>query len=479
MAARITITNPDGRTRWFTLEKGDSLTVGRGTENDIIVVDHRASHQHCTITAADDGYRVTDHDSEHGTLKNGERIDTAELKDGDVLTIGDTTVELTLPWMGTGTAASGSRRRNAWRTAGMFAASLCIIVLAAAGAFYIARNLRLGGSDGSPTVQSVSITTTPPGAMVFIDGRFVDVTPLSEVLLPPGPHAVRITKAGFAVHTRSIEVAGRPVVLQDIALEPAASGSAMIETDPPEVEVFLDGEPKGTTPLLLTDIPPGEHDLRLQKTGYVIHYDKLQIEPDTETAYRSRLKISQAESYLGLLKEEPNNCSYYAQLAHVYLLHGWVDEAIENFETAVELVASGADTSNYNPRLRELLTKIYGDLVIQWGTAEQVAKVRKEIDRIILELLAKYPDKRFLWDWQVAFIGGVGIPMNKEVVRDYIRQNPDGGAVFGIFTAEEYAKKGDLAQAIEILETALEELPDDYRLYYTLGKLHWDRVKKG
>ena len=68
----------------------DSLTIGRLPDNNLVVIDDKASRHHCVIEPWDEGYRIRDLGSRNGTKLNKHRI-TAELLDnGDVVMIGAT-----------------------------------------------------------------------------------------------------------------------------------------------------------------------------------------------------------------------------------------------------------------------------------------------------------------------------------------------------------------------------------------------------
>jgi putative nucleotidyltransferase with HDIG domain len=75
-------------TRW-SLPQGRARTIGRGSRNDIVLVDEGVSRQHCRIEWRTDGVLITDLGSSNGTRVNGERVLTRRLADGDRLRIGD------------------------------------------------------------------------------------------------------------------------------------------------------------------------------------------------------------------------------------------------------------------------------------------------------------------------------------------------------------------------------------------------------
>lgn len=66
-----------------------SLTIGRSTDNDIVIPDVLASRHHATLIPTPGGTEIVDNRSINGTFVNGTRVDTALLTDGDVVTIGN------------------------------------------------------------------------------------------------------------------------------------------------------------------------------------------------------------------------------------------------------------------------------------------------------------------------------------------------------------------------------------------------------
>ena len=61
--------------------------IGRDAECEVRLADAQVSRRHAVITAIADGVRVTDLDSRHGTIVNGERLTRPRrLLSGDVIT---------------------------------------------------------------------------------------------------------------------------------------------------------------------------------------------------------------------------------------------------------------------------------------------------------------------------------------------------------------------------------------------------------
>ncbi len=83
---------PD-RGREITVPEGE-ISLGRSSQNDVCLVDPILSRHHCRISFHGDVLSVEDLDSANGTLVNGEEVKTAELHDGDTVTIGDTVLRV-------------------------------------------------------------------------------------------------------------------------------------------------------------------------------------------------------------------------------------------------------------------------------------------------------------------------------------------------------------------------------------------------
>ncbi len=67
-----------------------SATVGRAKTNSVVVEDALASRVHATLALTPAGLEIRDNNSSNGTFVNGSLITSAMLRDGDVVTIGNT-----------------------------------------------------------------------------------------------------------------------------------------------------------------------------------------------------------------------------------------------------------------------------------------------------------------------------------------------------------------------------------------------------
>src|SRR3954449_2484315 len=69
---------------------GDGLTIGRRSENDVVIERERVSRHHARIAPSDGAWYVADLDSMNGTYLNGERLrgESRWLASGDTISVG-------------------------------------------------------------------------------------------------------------------------------------------------------------------------------------------------------------------------------------------------------------------------------------------------------------------------------------------------------------------------------------------------------
>lgn len=146
---------------------------------------------------------------------------------------------------------AGARPR--WQFA---AAAVALIAVAGAG---VTAARRYAAPSAAASDGTLIMSTNPPGAKLFVDGVERGVTPLT-VTLNSGPHAIEVRGDGPARLMPITMIAGAQMS-QYIELPRTAStsGQLQVRTDPAGARVSVDGAPRGTSPVTVADLPPGEH----------------------------------------------------------------------------------------------------------------------------------------------------------------------------------------------------------------------------
>jgi len=86
----LSLEKPDGQRVPLT----DGLTIGRASDNGLVLRDARASRKHARIIADGTGWSVEDIGSSNGTYVDGGQVRRARLERGQVVTIGDTPLKV-------------------------------------------------------------------------------------------------------------------------------------------------------------------------------------------------------------------------------------------------------------------------------------------------------------------------------------------------------------------------------------------------
>jgi pSer/pThr/pTyr-binding forkhead associated (FHA) protein/tetratricopeptide (TPR) repeat protein len=89
----LVVTKGPSKGTTFPLRNG-ALTVGRSAQCDVSILDEAISRKHFELQVDSGGVAMRDLGSGNGTLVNGERTEEVQLSHGDLLSVGDTTLEL-------------------------------------------------------------------------------------------------------------------------------------------------------------------------------------------------------------------------------------------------------------------------------------------------------------------------------------------------------------------------------------------------
>ena len=134
---------------------------------------------------------------------------------------------------------------------------------AASGPNPLSRALRGLGIGGAR--YDLAITTRPPGAWIFVDGKDVARRTPATIELKPGEHTVTLSLADLGVATYSV----RGERGDKVTLDAPLSGSLAIRGSDSglPIAVSVDGRSLGFVPITLDSLTPGAHDVRFSGPG--------------------------------------------------------------------------------------------------------------------------------------------------------------------------------------------------------------------
>lgn len=127
-------------------------------------------------------------------------------------------------------------------------------------------------TQAQATIGYLSVTTSPSGATLYVDGTSQGTTPKSGITLTPGSHDVLISKTGYSDYPQTVTIEAGKTKELTVTLtsdqQPDTTGTITITSTPSGAAIYLDGVSKGMTPAKLSGISPNTYTLRLTKSGY-------------------------------------------------------------------------------------------------------------------------------------------------------------------------------------------------------------------
>ncbi|HOT03385.1 MAG TPA: PEGA domain-containing protein [Methanolinea sp.] len=125
------------------------------------------------------------------------------------------------------------------------------------------------------TTGSLRVTSSPPGAEVYVDEIYRGYTPLIVGSLSAGRHAVRLHLSGYQDYTQNVDISTGSQSTVSVSLTPLyqpTTGDILVSSVPDGAAIYLDGNYRGKTlqgnPFDITGVAPGTHTVTLLKSGY-------------------------------------------------------------------------------------------------------------------------------------------------------------------------------------------------------------------
>ncbi|HSK01821.1 MAG TPA: PEGA domain-containing protein, partial [Kofleriaceae bacterium] len=156
---------------------------------------------------------------------------------------------------------SGRRRWLAYIVAGLIAVSV-----AAGSTFFIIRATR----EEAPVSGSVRIESVPDGGEVYFNGRSAGKTPFTLKDIPVGTrHDIRIELPRHQAYLESVHIPQTGGEVTVSAVMKPLTGKIIVNSQPGEAEIWINGQLRGRTPTTVHDVDMGTaRRLELRLKGY-------------------------------------------------------------------------------------------------------------------------------------------------------------------------------------------------------------------
>lgn len=121
----------------------------------------------------------------------------------------------------------------------------------------------------TPIYGKISVTSSPSGAVLYLDGLSKGTTPITVTSVTPGTHTVDLTLTSYQDYHTTVTVTAGQIATLTATLTPIpTTGGLSITSTPSGATILVDGIKTGVTPMGV-ELLPGSHVVKLQKAGYV------------------------------------------------------------------------------------------------------------------------------------------------------------------------------------------------------------------
>ncbi len=175
----------------------------------------------------------------------------------------------------------------------------------------LAVSSKAAAQEDSPGVIVITASDdATSGAAIRIDGEPLGNVPLRKTLTP-GRHLVQVGKRGFTTFSKWVDLVAGQVLTIPVALEPSSvkTGSLLITADVTGLLVYIDGQRRGGTPLVVDGLAEGEHVVEIKSPGegYQPFSQVVSIKPDQRTTIEATIRLAPDLGSLRVIANVPGS----------------------------------------------------------------------------------------------------------------------------------------------------------------------------
>ena len=149
----------------------------------------------------------------------------------------------------------------------------------------------------TPIYGTLDLQTTPSGADVYLNGKYMGTTPFANAMLLVGDYHVDLKKKGCRSESLDLIVSENSVTRRSVRLVDYCT--ATVYSEPSYSSVYINGRYVGSTPYTL-NLTGGEYDVRVAQNGYTTFNKTMQLNGTTDdfTVRLHKVLVKRNEFYL-------------------------------------------------------------------------------------------------------------------------------------------------------------------------------------
>ncbi|PWR72221.1 hypothetical protein DK846_09580 [Methanospirillum lacunae] len=163
------------------------------------------------------------------------------------------------------------------------------------------------------TTGTLEVSSSPSGAMVTVDNGNGQMAPWTYHNLPTGTHLISLVMMGYEPFVRTVEIhPGETAKVAANLTIRTGSGTFEISSDPGGAMAYVDGVYAGTTNLVVGNIPPGRHEVKVSRAGYDDYLEWVSVQNQVITpVYASLHPASGASGGFIVVTTEPPGATVF------------------------------------------------------------------------------------------------------------------------------------------------------------------------
>jgi hypothetical protein len=118
---------------------------------------------------------------------------------------------------------------------------------------------------------SLTVTSNPSDAVVTIDGYNYGTTPYTFTGLATGYHTIEVNYPGYEAYITNVymDTGASQQIYADLT-SLVSAGSLFIDSTPKGADVYVDGNYQGTSPVTVSGVTAGSHQVEFHLAGYEV-----------------------------------------------------------------------------------------------------------------------------------------------------------------------------------------------------------------
>ncbi len=169
--------------------------------------------------------------------------------------------------------------------------------------FFQPKSIKVQVSDGQITEETISMISsvakvqveTQPSADIYIDGKFVAKN-VYEGNISAGVTTFEARKEGYYTDKQDVDIIAGEAKIITLSVRQIVGNIDVVST-PIEAKIYLDGVPKGITPVTLQNVAIGNHEIKMEMAEYET------LVKTIEVAENKTIEVN--ETLKGIVKEGP------------------------------------------------------------------------------------------------------------------------------------------------------------------------------